>query len=99
MKGRTKKERRAIGKLVRWIHKAKKRGCDRFDYNEGMKRVIAYKSADLRVGELLYKEAVAKEAEKRIEFLEQENEKLRRLTNDLSIDIKMLEASIRRREH
>ena len=40
-----------------------------------------------------------REAEKRIEFLEQENEKLRRLTNDLSIDIKMLEASIRRREH
>ena len=37
------------------------------------------------------------EVEKRIEFLEQENEKLRRLTNDMSIDIKMLEASIRRR--
>lgn len=71
MKGRTKKKRRAIGKLVRWIRKAKKRGCDRFDYNEGMKRVIAYKSADLRVGELLYKEAVAKEAEKRIEVMKQ----------------------------
>lgn len=71
MKGRTKKERRAIGKLVRWIRKAKERGCDRFDYNEGMKKVIAYKSADLRVGELLYKEAVAKEAEKRIEVMKQ----------------------------
>lgn len=39
------------------------------------------------------------EAEKRIEFLEQENQKLRRLTDDMKIDLKMLEQSIRRREH
>ena len=39
------------------------------------------------------------EAEKRIEFLEQENQKLRRLTDDMKIDLKMLEQSIRRKEH
>ena len=37
------------------------------------------------------------EAEKRIEYLEQENQKLRRLTGDMSIDLKMLDQSIRRR--
>ena len=69
MKGKTKKKRRAIGRLVRWIRKMKKRGYDRFDYIEDMERVIAYKSADMRAGELLYKEAVAQEAEKRIEVM------------------------------
>lgn len=38
-----------------------------------------------------------REAEKRIEYLEQENQKLRRLTGDMSIDLKMLDQSIRRR--
>ncbi len=71
MKGRTKKERRAIGKLVRWIRKMKKRGFDRFDYEEVMRRVIAHKSDDMRIGELLYKEAVAQEAENRIELMKQ----------------------------
>lgn len=37
------------------------------------------------------------ETEKRIEYLEQENQKLRRLTGDMSIDLKMLDQSIRRR--
>lgn len=44
MKGRTKKERRAIGKLVRWIRKQKKRGFDRFLYNKLNQRVIAINS-------------------------------------------------------
>ena len=53
MKGRTKKERRAIGKFVRWIRKQKKRGCDRFLYNMFNQSVIAIKSKDVPVvGEL-----------------------------------------------
>ena len=40
------------------------------------------------------------EAEKRIEYLEQENQKLRRLTGDMSIDLKMLiSQSGERRKH
>jgi len=53
MKGRTKKERRAIGKLVRWIRKQQKRGYDRFLYNKFSQRVIAAKSKDVpTMGEL-----------------------------------------------
>ena len=53
MKGRTKKELRAIGKLVRWIRKQKKRGFDQFRYDRLSHRVIAYKSKDMpRFGEL-----------------------------------------------
>lgn len=53
MKGRTKKERRAIGKLVRWIRKQQKRGYDRFLYNKFNHSVIAHKSKDVpKLGEL-----------------------------------------------
>ncbi len=53
MKGRTKKERLAIGKFVRWIRKKQKRGCDRFLYNKFNQSVIAIKSKDVpTVGEL-----------------------------------------------
>ena len=53
MKSRTKKQRRAIGKLVRWIRKQKKRGYDRFLYNRFNQSVIAFKSKDVpTVGEL-----------------------------------------------
>ena len=53
MKGRTKKERRAIGKLVRWIRKQKKRGCDRLLYNRFNQSIIAIKSNDVpKLGEL-----------------------------------------------
>lgn len=38
------------------------------------------------------------EAIKQIEFLEQENEKIRLQLNDLMIDVKMLQERIRRRE-
>lgn len=44
MKGRTKKERRAIGKLVRWIRKQKKMGYDRFLYNKLNQHIIAVNS-------------------------------------------------------
>lgn len=53
MKGRTKKERRAIGRLVRWIRKQQKRGYDRFLYNKFSHCIIAAKSKDVpRLGEL-----------------------------------------------
>lgn len=54
MKGRTKKERRAIGKLVRWIRKQKKREFDRFFLDDVFGNVIAVKSSEVdNVGRLM----------------------------------------------
>ena len=54
MKGRTKKERRAIGKLVRWIRKKMKRGFDQFRYDKRMNCVLAFKTSEMpKVGQLV----------------------------------------------
>lgn len=54
MKGRTKKERRVIGKLVRWIRKKMKRGFDQFRYDKRMNCVLAFKSSEMpKVGQLV----------------------------------------------
>ncbi|MBR1527050.1 MAG: hypothetical protein IJ640_10415 [Prevotella sp.] len=54
MKGRTKKERRAIGKLVRWLRKMQRKGLDEFRYDKHNGRVIAFQSSELqKVGQLM----------------------------------------------
>ncbi len=54
MKGRTRKERRAIGKLVRWLRKMQRKGLDEFRYDKHNGRVIAFQSSELqKVGQLM----------------------------------------------
>lgn len=53
MQGKSKKQRRAIGKLVRKIRKLRKKGYDYFVYDRFFKRVVATKSSEVaRIGKL-----------------------------------------------
>jgi len=47
MKGRTKKQRRSIGKVIRKIRKLQKEGFDRFVLDKVFKRIVAIKSTEV----------------------------------------------------
>ena len=47
MKGRTKKQRRSIGKVIRKIRKLQNIGYDRFVLDKVFKRIVAIRTQDI----------------------------------------------------